>query len=127
TDVQAYFQATHRPDNAILTVVGDFENQAALALVEKYFAPVQNPRARLIQAKLPNVGPSAKSRRLVGVRGSQPIVGLDWLLPKIRNIKTFTAYQLLEWHLDGMMEYRLLEKSRISSHLYTGLHSGSGP
>ncbi len=126
-DVRAYFQATHRSDNAILSLVGDFEESVALALVEKYFAAVVSPPVPIIRAQFPNVGPPAKARRLVGIRASQPIVGLDWVLPKIRDLKTLTAYQLLQWYLDGVMEYRLLEKTRIASHLVTGLHSGSGP
>ncbi|MDH3403071.1 MAG: insulinase family protein [Acidobacteriota bacterium] len=39
-DVTAFFEAHYRPNNAVLTLVGDFHPDSALALVEKYFADI---------------------------------------------------------------------------------------
>lgn len=47
-DVQEFFRIYYAPNNAVLTVVGDFDNDEARALVEKYFGniPAQpNPPA----------------------------------------------------------------------------------
>ncbi len=48
TDVQAftpeavseYYRTHYRPNNAVLVIVGDFQTDAALALVRKYFGPL---------------------------------------------------------------------------------------
>ena len=39
-DVQEFFAAYYAPNNAVLTIAGDFERDAALALVERYFGPI---------------------------------------------------------------------------------------
>lgn len=44
--VQWFFQQTYRPDNAALTIVGDFDAEAAKRLVSKYFGAVAHPRGR---------------------------------------------------------------------------------
>ena len=39
-DVQEFFRIYYAPNNAVMTVVGDFDNAEARALVEKYFANI---------------------------------------------------------------------------------------
>jgi zinc protease len=39
-DVKEFFRIYYAPNNAVLTVVGDFDNQEARALVEKYFGSI---------------------------------------------------------------------------------------
>jgi zinc protease len=39
-DVQEFFRIYYAPNNAVVTVVGDFENDEARALIEKYFANI---------------------------------------------------------------------------------------
>ena len=48
-DVQEFFRIYYAPNNAVLTIVGDFEEQEATSLVNKYFAgiPSQPDRHRL--------------------------------------------------------------------------------
>ena len=42
-DVRKFHQTFYRPDNAVLIVAGDFEQQQLDAWVDKYFAPVAKP------------------------------------------------------------------------------------
>jgi len=43
-DVQEFFTAHYAPNNAVLTIAGDFDPGAALAMVEKHFGPIKaNP------------------------------------------------------------------------------------
>jgi predicted Zn-dependent peptidase len=43
-DVTEFFAAYYAPNNAVLTVTGDFDPPAALAMIEKYFGPISaNP------------------------------------------------------------------------------------
>ncbi len=39
-DVEAFFRTYYTPNNAVLTLCGDFDPDAAVALVEKYFGPI---------------------------------------------------------------------------------------
>jgi predicted Zn-dependent peptidase len=39
-DVQEFFRIYYAPNNAVMTVVGDFDNDEARALIEKYFANI---------------------------------------------------------------------------------------
>jgi predicted Zn-dependent peptidase len=40
SDVEAFFRTYYTPNNAVLTLCGDFDPQGALALVERYFGPI---------------------------------------------------------------------------------------
>ncbi|HTI30290.1 MAG TPA: pitrilysin family protein [Methylomirabilota bacterium] len=43
-DVQEFFTAHYAPNNAVLTIAGDFDPGAAMAMVEKHFGPIKaNP------------------------------------------------------------------------------------
>ncbi len=39
-DVRQFFETWYRPDNCVLTLVGDFEPAEARALIEEYFGPI---------------------------------------------------------------------------------------
>ncbi|HEX2465067.1 MAG TPA: pitrilysin family protein [Thermoanaerobaculia bacterium] len=45
-DVREFFATWYVPDNAVLTLAGDFEAGAAMELVERYFAEIPRGRAR---------------------------------------------------------------------------------
>ena len=45
-DVREFFATWYAPDNAVLTIVGDVEPEAALALVETYFGGIPRGRVR---------------------------------------------------------------------------------
>src|ERR1044071_9453395 len=44
-DVRAFHKTFYRPDNAVLIVVGDFDQQQADAWIDKYFARIPKPSA----------------------------------------------------------------------------------
>lgn len=45
-DVAAFFRAYYTPDNAVLSLAGDFEPDTALGLVERHFGPIPAGHAR---------------------------------------------------------------------------------
>jgi zinc protease len=45
-DVREFFQTYYAPNNAVLTVAGDFETDAALAMIDRHFGPIP-PNASL--------------------------------------------------------------------------------
>lgn len=58
-DVKSFFRTYYVPNNATLTLAGDFEEAQALALVKKYFAPIVSrplpPKKTPIETKLDKV------------------------------------------------------------------------
>ena len=45
-DIRHFFETYYTPDNAVLTVAGDFEPSQARALVERHFGPIPKGRGR---------------------------------------------------------------------------------
>jgi predicted Zn-dependent peptidase len=45
-DVAAFFATYYTPDNAVLTLAGDFERAEAVRLIEEYFGPIPRGRGR---------------------------------------------------------------------------------
>ncbi len=49
-DAEAFYKAFYRPDNAVLIVVGDFEQKQFDAWVDKYFGRIARPEAPIVRA-----------------------------------------------------------------------------
>src|SRR5690606_26441929 len=45
-DVAEFFRVYYTPDNAVLSIVGDFDSVEALALVERHFGPIPRGSGR---------------------------------------------------------------------------------
>jgi predicted Zn-dependent peptidase len=56
-DVRQFFAAYYRPDNAVLSIAGDFERDEALAMVERHFGPIPAgpPKPPLPDMSVPDV------------------------------------------------------------------------
>jgi len=65
-DVSDFFGGHYAPNNAVLTIVGDFDPPAALALVERYFGPIPaNPAVAPAPSTLIQTTASAEMRETV--------------------------------------------------------------
>jgi len=74
-DVQAFFDTYYVPENATLTLVGDFETANALQMIEHYFGRV--PRAaRPVPRDIPQEPPPGGERRLT-------VEADNWPLPTV--------------------------------------------
>jgi len=84
-DVQEFFRIYYAPNNAVMTVVGDFDNDEARALVEKYFADIP------AQPIPPPVDVSEPESVAVGeetfhdVLAPSPAFVLGWKIPERRT------------------------------------------
>jgi predicted Zn-dependent peptidase len=87
-DVSDFFASYYAPNNAVLTIAGDFDPPAALALVEKYFGPIQpNPA-------IPP-GPSAEIDPIIGAEVRE-IVPDRVPLPRV-----YASYRMPTFGTDG--------------------------
>jgi predicted Zn-dependent peptidase len=63
-DVESFFRTWYVPNNAVLTVAGDVDEQPVIDMVERYFGPIQ-PNPALPAWRLPHPGPALGSREVV--------------------------------------------------------------
>jgi predicted Zn-dependent peptidase len=63
-DVRSFFGTWYVPDNAVLTVAGDVDEQPVIEMVERYFGPIA-PNGALPAFRLRDPGPAVASREVV--------------------------------------------------------------
>jgi len=109
-DVRAFHQTFYRPDNAILIVAGDFEQQQLDGWVDKYLASLAKPSTEIPRVKIQE--PARKEERRVTEYVPNvplPAVALTWLTPSASHpdaVPLFVASTILG---DGQSS-RLQEK-----------------
>jgi zinc protease len=83
--VKDFHDLHYAPDNAVLTIAGDFEPDQAMALVQKYFAPAErkNPPA-LVFAPLPEK-PNAGRATLEDTNARTPGFMFGFMIPPSRT------------------------------------------
>lgn len=82
-DVRAFHAAYYRPDNAALIVVGNFDQKALDAWVDKYMGPLKapaEPLKRVTAVEPPRTGPGVFTG--YGPNVPLPAVAITWLGPK---------------------------------------------
>lgn len=81
-DVQAFHRTFYRPDNAILIVVGDFDQQQADAWIDKYFTPIAKPDTAIPRVNVEEPA-RAEEQRVTEYAPNVPLpaVAFSWLLP----------------------------------------------
>ena len=63
-DVQSFFRTWYVPNNAVLTVAGDVDEQPVIEMVERYFGPIAR-NEDLPASRLRDPGPAQASREIV--------------------------------------------------------------
>jgi len=93
-DVKAFFDLYYAPNNATLTVVGDFDPTPTRALIQRYFGDIpaaQAPPPVTCQAAF---SPGAIHRTWPDPKANLPAVMLAYRLPEYQNVDT-PALELL--------------------------------
>jgi len=109
-NVEAFFRRFYAPDNAVLTLAGDFEPRRALASIERYFGDL--PRGPGVDAPVP-AAPT-------GARGELRETMVDGVeLTRIYHAWTLPAYGQRAWYAADLLASVLAEGK--SSPLYREL------
>ncbi|HEX8502741.1 MAG TPA: pitrilysin family protein [Pyrinomonadaceae bacterium] len=85
-DVRAFHKTFYRPDNAVLIVVGDFEQQQLDSWVDRYFARIPKPSAAIPRVTVKE--PERTAERRFDERGPNvplPAVAITYLAPPVSN------------------------------------------
>jgi zinc protease len=85
-DVRAFHRTFYRPDNAVLIVVGDFEQQQLDSWVDKYFNKIPKPSAPIPRVTVKEPERTAEKRfNETGPNVPLPAVVLTYLAPPISS------------------------------------------
>lgn len=121
-EVQSFFKTYYAPDNAALVVVGDFEPDAAKAMIAKYFGPI--PASKVPSS--PDLAEPRQEKEKTAVRkdplANRPALAFSYHMPP-RSSPEYYAMGLLDQMLikgDDSLLYEELVKKRG----FTGTISG---
>jgi predicted Zn-dependent peptidase len=89
-DVQEFFRIYYAPNNAVLSIVGDFETEEARALVEKYFSaiPRQQPPPAVDVSEPPEVAGGEET--YLDKLAPAPAFALGWKIPPRRTTEFYS-------------------------------------
>jgi len=120
-DVQAFHKTFYRPDNAVLVVVGDFDQHQLDAWVDKYLGVVARPAMPIprVTAKEP---PRKSTKRFEehGPTVPLPAIAATWLLPEARHpdgAALSVAAALLGLGQSSRMYESLVYKKKIAAEI----------
>jgi zinc protease len=81
-DVRAFHQTFYRPDNAVLIVVGDFEEEQANQWIDRYFTPIPKPGTAIPRVDVPEPARAAEERVTeYAPNVPLPAVAFTWRVP----------------------------------------------
>ncbi|HEV7893120.1 MAG TPA: pitrilysin family protein [Pyrinomonadaceae bacterium] len=85
-DVRAFHKTFYRPDNAVLIVVGDFEDKQLDAWVDKYFAKIPKPSTAIPRVTVKEPERTAEKRfEEAGPNVPLPAVAITYLAPPVSS------------------------------------------
>jgi predicted Zn-dependent peptidase len=92
-DIRGFFRTYYAPNNAVLTIVGDFDEGEAMELVEKYFSSIPNqPEPPPVDVSEPDAV-AQTSETFIDKLAPAPAFVLGWKIP-IRRTTDFYALSL---------------------------------
>ncbi|MDT7690334.1 MAG: zinc protease [Acidobacteriota bacterium] len=85
-DVRAFHSTFYRPDNAVLIIVGDFEQQQLDAWVDKYFSKVARPSSSIPRVMVKEPARAAERRfDETGPNVPLPAVAISYIAPPVSS------------------------------------------
>jgi zinc protease len=124
-EVQKFFQTYYAPNNAVLTIVGDFDLAEAKKMVERYFGPI---KASQLPAQPDLTEPKQEKEKRVDKKdplAPRPAVAVAYHMPD-RNTSEYYAMGLLEQMLiegdDSLLHEELVQKRGLTDSVEGGIN-----
>jgi zinc protease len=120
-DVRAFHQTFYRPDNAILIVVGDFEQQQLDGWVDQYFTPIPKPDSAIPKVTIEE--PARTDEKRIDEYAPNvplPALALTWLTPSASHadaIPLFVAATILSEGESSRLQEKLV-RGEISQEVF---------
>ncbi|HET9741311.1 MAG TPA: pitrilysin family protein [Terriglobales bacterium] len=124
-DVQQFFKTYYAPNNAALTVVGDFEPADARKMIDKYFATIPSAPA----VKEPNLTEPRQTKEKTASKidplAKRPALAIAYHMPA-RNTPEYYAMGLINEILlqgdDSLLHEQLVEKKAMTGSVDGGIN-----
>ncbi|MEO7156262.1 MAG: pitrilysin family protein [Vicinamibacterales bacterium] len=113
TDLQAFYRAHYRPDNATLLIVGDVTPASAMPMLEQAFGSWNSDRIAPLVAEVP-MAPQLKGRQIYIVDkpdAAQSQIRIGWV-GVARSTPDYAALEVLNTILGGSFTSRLNQNLR---------------
>jgi predicted Zn-dependent peptidase len=124
-DVQAFFRVYYAPNNAVLTVCGDFDSDEARTLVEKYFASISSqPAPPPVDVSEPEEV-AVRSEIYRDPFAQLPAIILGWKVPARRTPDFYALSLGSDLLLDGDSS-RLYQRLVKDEESVVGIQGGMG-
>ena len=120
-DVRAFHGTFYRPDNAILIVSGDFEQQQLDGWVDRYFTPIAKPEAAI--PRVTAVEPARTAEKRVDEYAPNvqlPALAMTWLAPSASDadaVPLHVAEAILGEGESSRLEERLV-RGEVAAEIY---------
>ena len=125
TDVQAFFKTYYSPANAVLVVVGDFEEARAKAMIEKYFAGISGPRPQPLPDLTEPKQTEQKRFTKKDALATKPALAFGYHVPD-RNTPEYYAMGLIDQLLlqgdDSLLHQELVKKKAYAGEVGGGIN-----
>ncbi|HEX7314287.1 MAG TPA: pitrilysin family protein [Pyrinomonadaceae bacterium] len=124
-DVREFFRVYYAPNNAVLSIVGDFDSSEARALVEKYFAAIPSqPAPPPVDVSEPEEV-AARSEVYKDPFAQLPAIMLGWKVPARRTPDFYALTLGTDLLLDGDSS-RLYQRLVKDEESVVGIQGGVG-
>src|SRR5262249_47057761 len=125
TDVQSFFKTYYAPNNAALTIVGDFEPAQAKQWIEKYFAPLKSSNVPPVPDLTEPRQEKEKRATKTDSKAQRPALAVAWHMPD-RNTPEYYAMGLLSIMLlrgdDSLFRQELVQKRGFTGGVTGGIN-----
>ena len=129
-DVQAFFDTYYKPNNAVLSLAGDFDPAEALAMVEHYFGDIPRGEVPAFEPEPLRPQTAERSEVLPDPLAQLPAFHLAYHIPPNREADHY-ALELLSLVLgDGessRLYQELVKEAEICQSIYVGTDDRRGP
>jgi predicted Zn-dependent peptidase len=124
-EVKQFFDTYYAPNNAVLVIVGDFENADAKKMVEKYFAGIKSAQV----PPQPDLSEPRQNKEKIVVKkdplAPRPAIAIGYQMPE-RNSPEYYAMGLLEQMLiegdDSLLRQELVQKRGLTDSVEGGIN-----
>jgi predicted Zn-dependent peptidase len=128
--VQEFFDTYYTPNNAVLSIAGDFDPDEAMELVERYFGDI--PSREVPELELPELAPQTRERTetMQDPLAERPAFHIGWHIPPTRHGDHY-ALEMMGLILgDGessRLYQELVKEEEICQQIYVGTDDRRGP
>ncbi|MGZ8833973.1 MAG: M16 family metallopeptidase [Thermoanaerobaculia bacterium] len=123
-DVRLFHSTYYRPDNAVLIVAGDFDQQQLDGWIDKYFTAIPNPSTPIARVAVKE--PPRKAARTADVKAANvplPALAITWLAPPASSSDSAAlnvAAAILAKGESSRLYQSLVYKSQIAQQIDAG-------